>query len=236
MAEAIRNGDELGVFAGAKNWKAYFGSFLPPGAGKRVLEVGAGIGGTTSFLCSGEELLWLCLEPDPRLLSSLESLVSARALPRCCQARAGTIHEIQGDARFDIIYYIDVLEHIEHDAAELRAASRLLSRGGRLVVLAPAFSCLYSRFDRSIGHFRRYTAATLASLTPAGLEIDSSVYLDALGILLSLANRILLRQALPTVKQIEFWDRNLVPPTRLLDRLLGFRLGRSIVCIWRSCP
>jgi SAM-dependent methyltransferase len=236
MPEAVRNGDELEIFAEARNWKAYFGSFLPPQAGKRVLEVGAGIGGTTSSLCSGNEELWLCLEPDRRLLSSLETLASAGALPRCCQVQAGTVREIQGDARFDLIYYIDVLEHIEDDAGELNAASRLLARDGRLVVLAPAVPLLWSNFDRSIGHFRRYTAATLAKLTPTGLEIDSSVYLDALGILPSLANRILLRQALPTVKQIQFWDRHLVPPTQLLDRLLGFRLGRSIMCIWRSCP
>ena len=236
MPESVRNGDELEIFAEAKNWKAYFRLFLPPLAGKRVLEVGAGIGGTTSSLCSGDEQLWLCLEPDRRLLSELESLISGKVLPRCCQAQAGTVRETQGDARFDTILYIDVLEHIEDDAAELRAASRLLAQGGRLIVLAPAYSWLYSNFDRSIGHFRRYSAATLANLTPPGLEIESSVYLDALGILPSLANRILLRQALPTVKQIRFWDRNLVPATRLLDRLLGYRVGRSIVCIWRPRP
>ncbi len=159
MAEAIRNGDELEVFAGPGTGRPTSGRSCRRARGSVSSRSAPGSAGSRPS-CAAERSCSGCASSlIPRLLSSLESLVSTGALPGCCQARAGTIHEIQGDPRFDIIYYIDVLEHIEDDAAELRAASRLLARGGRLVVLAPAFPCLYSRFDRSIGHFRRYTCS-----------------------------------------------------------------------------
>jgi hypothetical protein len=42
---------ELELFKEAVNWKAYFASQLRPFIKRRVIEVGAGIGATTAFLC-----------------------------------------------------------------------------------------------------------------------------------------------------------------------------------------
>ena len=57
---------------------------------------------------------------------------------------------------FDSILYINVLEHIEDDRAELLSAYRALPVGGFLLLFVPALPQLYSKFDRSVGHFRRY--------------------------------------------------------------------------------
>ena len=43
------SGSELELFADALNWKRYFAAGLRPYLGSRVLEVGAGIGGTTGL-------------------------------------------------------------------------------------------------------------------------------------------------------------------------------------------
>ena len=59
-------------------------------------------------------------------------------------------------------------------------------------------------------------------------------YLDAVGLLASLCNRLLLRQQMPTSRQIQVWDRFLVPLSRWVDPLLGYRLGKSIVGVWRK--
>jgi SAM-dependent methyltransferase len=225
-------GNELEFFALARHWKAFFARQLPP-LGGRVLEVGAGIGATTAALCDGSQQEWLCLEPDERQRAIIDEHVSSGRLPACCRTVGGTLQDLPAVVSFDSILYIDVLEHIQADAAELQLAASRLLPGGSLVVLSPAHPFLHSRFDDAIGHYRRYTSSSLAALQPADCRLTRSAYLDSAGLLTSLANRFLLRQELPTVAQILFWDRWLVWLSRLLDPLTGYRLGRSILVIWK---
>jgi SAM-dependent methyltransferase len=201
-----------------------------------VLEVGAGLGFTTRHLCDGSQRTWLCLEPDGAMAERLTEALRRGELPACCRARAGTVRDLPSDARFDAILYVDVLEHIEDDTGELGAAARALRPGGVLIVLAPAHGWLYSPFDRAIGHYRRYTRRSLAAVGPPGLRRLSLRYLDSVGLLASAGNRFLLRKSLPTARDIARWDRLMVPLSRRLDRWLGFRVGKSVVGIWRADP
>ena len=125
------------------------------------------------------------------------------------------------------------IEHIELDAEELRVAATRLSPAGAVVVLSPAHQWLYTPFDKAIGHFRRYSRTTLAGLSPPGLELVRLRYLDSVGLLASLSNALLLRQAMPTMRQVAFWDRVLVPVSTVVDPLSGYRLGKSVLAVWR---
>lgn len=232
MNEQTYIGTELEIFSKAQNWKRYFKSVIAPHFGSRVLEVGAGIGATTAILCDGTQSEWVCLEPDSALLDDVRTKIGDGGLPPCCTPKVGTVQGLLENDRFDSIIYIDVLEHIDADADELDAALRHLKRGGKLVVLSPAWQFLYSPFDRQIGHFRRYTKDSIRAITPQGARITLLKYLDAVGLFTSLANRIFLRQSMPTQEQILFWDRNLVPISRFVDRVVNYAFGRSIVCIW----
>src|SRR5262249_21436916 len=140
---------------------------------------------------------------------------SAKCLP--LEVRTGTLASLDQTEIFNTILYIDVLEHIKDDSAELARAAEHLAPGGHLVVLSPAHSWLFSRFDQAIGHFRRYTAKALEALTPAKLRVVKSYYLDSVGLLASAANRLLLAQSLPTARQIHCWDNFMVPCSRILD-------------------
>jgi SAM-dependent methyltransferase len=224
-------GNELEIFAHALHWKAYFSSILSP-YGKKVLEVGAGIGATTAILCDGSQEEWVCLEPDLGLLAQVERQIRSGVLPACCRAHAGTVRDLEPDTLFDSILYIDVLEHIEDDHGELEQAASHLAPGGRLIVLSPAYPFLYSPFDKAIGHYRRYTRTSLTMVTPQGCKLERLLYLDSVGLLTSLSNRLLLRQNLPTHAQILFWDHKLVPLSKFFDRVTGFNVGRSVVAIW----
>jgi SAM-dependent methyltransferase len=228
-------GNELDLFALADCWKAYLGRKIPhPGA--RVLEVGAGMGTTTAILCDGSSREWVCLEPDSKLLSRLEERIRLGNLPACCHPFHGVISELPRDEKFDCILYVDVLEHIQADKEELEFAARRLEPSGRLIVLAPAHPFIFSDFDRAIGHFRRYTRRSLAALQPQGCRLIKCYHLDSLGLLTSLANRMLLKQSMPTREQILFWDRWLIPLTRVMDPLVGYSFGRVILGIWQKVP
>jgi hypothetical protein len=136
------------------------------------------------------------------------------------------------EAPIDTIIYIDVLEHIEDDRSELETASALLQPGGRLIVLSPAFNLLYSPFDRTIGHFRRYDKRMYRSLTPPGCIMEKLLYLDSVGAATSLFNRLVLARSMPTIAQILFWDRYIIPIAKWIDGLIGYRFGRSLLGIW----
>jgi SAM-dependent methyltransferase len=222
-------GDELDVFAHAGNWKTYLAGILGPFIAGEVLEVGAGIGATARLLHSPAVRRWVCLEPDLALAERIAAEVG------CVEVRVGTIAALgsPGD-RFDTILYVDVLEHIEQDAEELRGAAGLLRPGGRMIVVAPAHGFLFSPFDRAIGHFRRYDRAGLRRIAPPGLSEELVIYVDSAGMLLSMLNRALLRSSRPTLRQIMLWDRSVVPISRRLDPVLGYAVGKSVIAVWRA--
>jgi len=225
-------GSELELFAKAVNWKCCVFSHLEPYLRGHVLEVGAGIGANAGALASGRFERWTCLEPD----AGLAARIPQHAPPGDArfEIQIGTLANISPEARFDAILYLDVLEHIEDDRGEVARAAALLAEGGHLAVLAPAFPWLYSPFDRAIGHFRRYTRRALASLTTPPLQLERIRYLDLAGLLASSGIRLLLKQAQPTESQILFWDRKLVPLSRYLDPVSGYRAGRSVLAIWKK--
>lgn len=224
-------GDELNLFEHAVNWKAYFGKLLQPYLHGRVLEVGAGIGGTTRALHSGQPTDWLCVEPDAALAASIGTLLQAGQLPPTTRLFVGTLATLPAtEGLFDAVLYVNVVEHIEDDAAELAYAYARLAPGGHLLILVPAHQWLYSRFDAAIGHFRRYTRSRLRRALPAGGRVRQLRYLDSLGLLAAAASK-LSRQTYPTLAQLKLWDRGLVPFSRVLDRLTGYRVGKSVLAV-----
>ncbi len=228
-------GNELKIFARAVNWKNYYGRAIKGWFGQRVLEVGAGLGETTRQLCTGQHREWLCLEPDPEFCDTIRAKAASGELPGCCSICNGTTEALQGKHRyFDTILYVDVLEHIQDDCAELQRAAHLLTDQGRIIILAPAHSFLFSPFDHQIGHYRRYDREALRAACPAELAIERMMYLDSVGMLASLANRLLLSQATPTIGQILFWDRVLVRISMVVDHLVFHSIGKSILAVMRK--
>ena len=104
--------------------------------------------------------------------NSIDGSASSRTLrspisftpPSCriaVKSASGTLSELSDSDKFDTILYMDVFEHIEDDRAELERAAAQLAPDGHLIVLAPAHQWLFTPFDESIGHYRRYSRRTL---------------------------------------------------------------------------
>jgi protein-L-isoaspartate O-methyltransferase len=232
MSELPYVGQELDIFAHATHWKRYWSSCVRPFLSGDVLEVGAGIGANTPLLAPQAVRSWVCLEPDAKLAERAGAALAADPTTSKCEVRVGTTQSLPQDPQFDALLYIDVLEHIEQDKEELARAANLLKKGGRLIVLSPAHQWLFTAFDQSIGHFRRYDRASLVACGPKACALSKLWYLDSVGMLASCGNRLLLHQAMPDLRQILFWDQYLVPPSTLLDRMLLHRAGKSILAVW----
>jgi len=225
-------GTELELFQHAVNWKRYWSAQVAPYVQGKVLDVGCGLGVNAAYVVNDRVTGYTFLEPDGSLLQQVGEHVQ---LPATITHRRiqGTTEQLKGE-HFDTLLYIDVLEHIEYAAEELLRASDLLDTGGHLIIVAPALPFLYSPFDKAIGHYRRYTKRMLREQIPATLQEARIRYLDSAGLALSLGNKLLLRQAAPTLAQIALWDRRIVPISRFTDLLVGHSFGRSLVAVYRQ--
>lgn len=225
-------GSELLLFSKAINWKAYYGRMIKKFLAGDVLEVGAGIGAGAHILCDGSQKRWVCLEPDAGMSATIRARIEDGSLPGCCEARNGTILDLDDENRFDAIVYIDVLEHIKDDTDELSKAAGLLKESGFLIVISPAHQWLYTPFDREIGHYRRYSRKSLLKVAPPSLRCVKLCYLDSIGMLASIGNRVFLKSSMPSAEQIGFWDKRLVPLSIFIDPLLRHQLGKSVLGVW----
>lgn len=227
-------GKELQLFETATNWKNYFASHISAFLKGRVLEAGAGIGGTTLLLNKDKEDSWVLLEPDETMRQVLQQKIKDKVLPSNCKAIQGTLNSLDKNDKFDCIIYIDVLEHIEADAAEIKKATDHLAQGGHLIILSPAYQFLFSPFDKAIGHYRRYNRKTLSAIQPASLIRKKVIYLDSVGFFASLLNKIVLRQSYPAKRQVQFWDQWMVPVSKITDRIFFYSFGKSILAVWKK--
>jgi SAM-dependent methyltransferase len=216
-------GSELALFEKARNWKTYWRSVIAPFVHGAVLEAGAGIGANTRLLRELPHSRWTALEPDAALSAQIEG---------ADEVLTGTLDDLPDERRFDTILYIDVLEHIQDDRAQLRRAAAHLNDGGHVIVLSPAHNFLFTPFDSAIGHFRRYSRESLRQAAPPELALRKLIYLDSAGMLASLGNRLLLQRSMPTESQILTWDRVLVPLSRALDPIFAGRVGKSVLGVW----
>lgn len=80
----------------------------------------------------------------------------------------------------DGVLALDVIEHLQDDAAAVREIHRILKPGGVALLNVPAFPSLWSGKDTANRHLRRYTRSTLRPvLEESGLRVERMTYTNA---------------------------------------------------------
>jgi len=134
-------------------------------------------------------------------------------------------------APVDFIFTIDVLEHIEQDEEILRELYSALRAGGRMLVYVPARPELYSKFDASIGHFRRYRLHELrGKVSKAGFTILVSKYDDFLGYFAAVYNKLTSDGSL-NERAVRLYDKMFVPISRTIEAILTPPIGKNIILV-----
>jgi SAM-dependent methyltransferase len=183
----------------------------------RLLDIGCGTGHVLRHLGDFGEAVGVDSN-DAMLAVAREAGLDARkgGLPDDLPVEAGWA---------DVVLLLDVIEHLDDDAAALGAARRTLVEDGLLVLTVPAHPWLWSGHDVRLGHRRRYVASELRGLVErAGYRVERMTYFNSV-LFPAIAATRWLRQRLGD----DGHDLRRPPPVlnRLLERL--FALERHVV-------
>ncbi len=220
--------------AQAKNYFAWQSRLVAPELGRRVVEVGCGLGNFTRTLLDREAVIALDPEPDciERLLERYPNRPNLHTL--VCEAGSREFSDV---ARFhpDSCVCLNVLEHIPDDRKALAAMASVLPPGGAIVLLVPAFQALYGPIDRNLGHHRRYDRTAITELAQAtGLLIMKLHYVNSAGFFGWWLNSHVFRRQAQSERQIAIFDTCLVPILSRIEGLVRPPFGQSLFAVLRK--
>ena len=139
------------------------------------------------------------------------------------------------DKKFNTIIYFNVLEHVEKDKLEITNALDKLNSGGHLIILVPAHQKIFSKFDKAVGHYKRYDMDFFKNNIFENSNVIKLHYLDFFGYSLYYLNKIFFKEeTYPTGWKIFIWDKIFTPLTIIVDFITGYKFGKNILCIYQK--
>lgn len=229
-------GRDLESMAFARNYHRWILDLFAPHLGGRLVEVGAGTGSFSELLLERDFDSLDLVEPSPEMHRRLAERV--KGFP--AQARVRTFNDtfaraaplLAAGGAPDSVIYVNVLEHVREDEAELRAVRDALAPGGRLFLFVPAFGWLYGSFDRQVGHQRRYTRSELSGkCARAGFRVVKSTYFDAAGVLPWWLKYRVLRSERMEPAAVRFYDDYCVPVLRRVEARVPPPFGKNVLLV-----
>lgn len=221
-------GKDLEAMSFANNYHRWLiAEFLPYIKGA-VAEVGAGVGNVSRLTLEADIKSLTAFEPSANMYPLLKEALGA-------DVRAKAINGFFGkepvDECFDTVMYVNVLEHIEDDLAELAGVRAALAEEGYLLIFVPALPWLYSELDRQVGHFRRYTKSGLVALAQqAGFSVVKVRYFDVAGILPWYIHFTLLKNTIGA-GSVSLYDKLVVPTMRMVEGLVPPPIGKNLLLV-----
>lgn len=200
-----------------------------------ILEIGSGIGNISGLVIEEGHPLTLSDYNEEYcyyLKNKFEENKNVRNILRIDLLDPGFEKLFEGyKEKFDSIFLLNVIEHIDDDARAVKNCRYLLKTGGRLIVLAPAYNWLFCSLDKELGHHKRYTIKSMTFLlTKENFKISTGSYFNFLGIAgWFLFGKIFGRKMLGKGEMTAF-DR-IVPIAKLTDNMIGRKAGLSIIVI-----
>jgi SAM-dependent methyltransferase len=214
----------------AVNYHRWVTDLLAPYLGDDPLEIGSGLGDyARTWLDDGLAKVTVS-DLDPHRLQLLRERFAAD--PRASVEQIDVF--TAAPARHSSAVAVNVLEHIQDDSGALSGMARLVAPGGVVAVFVPAFPFAMSRFDREVGHFRRYRAASLSqAFETAGLRVERLHYVNAPGLFAWFAGMRLLRMTPQDGVTVRLWDRFVVPVARAVEGRVRPPFGQSLLAVGR---
>ena len=195
-----------------------------------ILEIGSGIGNISQFFIRDGYSITLS-DTDEFYISQLKSKFSNKNILAIDLAHNDfAVNYKSLFQSFETIFFLNVLEHIENDELAIQNCKHLLKPGGVLIILVPAYSFLFSKMDRELHHYRRYTKKSLMKLlSKEKCRVTKAFYFNALGIIGWMYAKIFNLQKLPP-KEMSFFNK-LTGFAKLVDKIFLNKAGLSVIAI-----
>lgn len=210
----------------ANNYLNWIFDLCKPYLGPKILEVGAGKGDFTERFSNN------ALVTATELSSSSIELLKNRFVDR--ENIAVTNFDVFSSPTnlFDSIVLINVLEHIESDVCALKSLQNHLRWGGFIIVYVPAHWLLYSKFDNSIGHYRRYSKRELIYIAKqAGFKVEICHYVNPVGALGWFVICKILGKRASGGSSVGVMNQFIIPVMRRVEKLLRPPFGVSVFLV-----
>lgn len=236
---------ELQSLADAHRYQRWLFSSVQPFLGKRILELGSGIGNLSQHLPQNERLILSDVEAS--FVANLQSrFPESEKLSVVQLDPTKSLVPVLREEDIDTVVSFNVLEHVENDAALLADLIQLLKASKstgpkRIVSLVPAHQWAYGPVDQQFGHFRRYSdSAFRLALEKAGAGKLSrqnyfSSYMNFPGLLAWWINGKLIGNKEIGPGNMKFFEL-LCPVIRPIDnflhRFLKFPFGNSLIAVY----
>jgi len=222
-------GLELENFDKAHIWRKYIFFLIKKYFNDGFLEVGAGIGSFTKNYFKKFNNIVLS-EIDTNNINQLKKKFDN---DKNIQISKDSIKNI--NKKFNTIIYLNVLEHIKDDTLEINNALEKLNVGGYLIILVPAGNKLYGKFDKAIGHERRYEIDFFKKNKFKNAKLIDLYSLDCFGYFLYFVNQLIFNEEVyPSKFKIFIWDKIFTPFTIVIDYLTRYKFGKNIMCIYQK--
>jgi SAM-dependent methyltransferase len=230
LGNSVLQSQTLESVASAVNYHTWLTDLARPFLGDHPIELGSGLGDYAErWLASGLPRITVTELDDDRLAGLRRRFADS---PRVTVQRLDVRSPSPAD--HSALVAFNVLEHIPDHVGALRAAHSLLRPGGTVVTLVPAFEFAMSRFDREVGHVRRYTRGSLrAAMIAAGLVVDEVRYVNMPGLLAWFIGMRLLKMTPGDGVLLRFWDRLVVPAARRAESWVSAPFGQSVLAVAR---
>jgi SAM-dependent methyltransferase len=228
----VAGAETLGIMASAPRYNAWQYESIAPYLGRRVLEVGSGIGNISRYLVGAGRDLVVLTDTDEWYREQLRAsygsdptvVIDSLTLPDDRAVLEYAPH------RLDTVVALNVVEHIPDDVGALRTMGQMVGRGGRVVVLVPAMEWLFGSLDEELQHQRRYSRRTLQdTVQAAGLRVEALLWLNFAGILGWWWNAKVRRTSRIPLGQLRKFDA-LVPLLRM-ERYLPLPCAQSLIVV-----
>jgi SAM-dependent methyltransferase len=230
LGDVALQSQTLEDLASAVNYRRWLASLALPYLGEHAIEIGSGQGDyIQEWTDAGVRMT--ASEAEPGRLDFLRERFGADRRVDVAEYTAPS--DAEGDYSAVVAY--NVLEHIPDDVAALRGFGRLLRPGGAVVLIVPAFEFAMGRFDRAVGHQRRYRLQTLATaLERAGLRSERLDFVNSLGLLAWFVGMRLLRMTPGEGPILTAWDRAVIPVLRRTETRWRPPFGQSVFAVARK--
>jgi SAM-dependent methyltransferase len=224
--------NDLETIEEARRYGEYVFGLFRPFLGRRILEVGSGIGTMSRKLVDRADLV-IGIEPNPNCLARLEGAMHGESRFTLIPARLEDcdLRDIQRH-QLDTVYCSNVLEHIEDDVAALTMFRDVIVPGGHVLIYVPAIQAAYGPMDAELGHHRRYSKRTLsAAFAAAGLDLIHLKYANLIGLVGWMYNSHVTKARHHSLEQVKLFERFVAPWALPLERLIPPPIGSSLVAV-----